>query len=380
MSKIIILNQANLGSKDLEPYLPLSKDLDMLRIFNSIPMEAMVPYVGLMPRQGINNLPLPRLLDQYVNVSMPQYDPKFSLSWGEITDQRSIEIEKLLDDSDQSLTIQWSGGIDSTCIVAAVIKNFKQCNLEKVTIACNWGSIIENPVFYENHIRKNFRCVDINQQTRTASGITIGGEIADKLSMSVNNIDQYMGVRNPDLYSKSWKLYPDQLIEYFIKVFNYPDFGIWLFEKISENIDTVDVPVETYFDFMWWINFNYHWHGSVLLEWLYHHSDLAWDHHQRHFIRWYENDDYQKWSMTNGFGDKYGTGISSIKKQAKQYIFDLDKNAWYRDYKIKISSAGRRGNDPKSNVFAVTDDFRILCLDRDLDEIIDLLPEHFGQV
>jgi hypothetical protein len=141
----------------------------------------------------------------------------------------------------------------------------------------------------------------------------------------------------------------------------------------------VDVPVETYFDFLWWVNFNYHWHSSVLLEWLYHYNHQTWNQHQKNFIRWYETDDYQKWSMNNGLGKKYNLGISTVKQSAKQYIYDLDQNKWYRDYKIKVSSTQRRGLSNSTNVFAITDDLRILHVDQDFEEILNLLPNYLGQ-
>jgi hypothetical protein len=378
MTKIITASQTLLSLPQFKSYIPKNKDLEMMQVFAS---TCSIPYFGLMPRSGINNLPLPRLLDQYINIGMPIYDSAFSCTWEEVTDSRAAEIEKMIEDQNWSLTVQWSGGIDSTCILAAIIKNFKPCNFERVNVACNWNSVIEHPLFYQQYVEPNFRCVDIDQQTRcwSDSNLVVGGEIADKLSMSVGNMDQAMGVRNPHLYGKRWKSDPDTLIKYISQIMQCQEFGPWLFEKISESVSTVDVPVETYFDFLWWVNFNYHWHSSVLLEWLYHYNHQTWNQHQKNFIRWYETDDYQKWSMNNGLGKKYNLGISTVKQSAKQYIYDLDQNKWYRDYKIKVSSTQRRGLSNSTNVFAITDDLRILHVDQDFEEILNLLPNYLGQ-
>jgi hypothetical protein len=80
--------------------------------------------------------------------------------------------------------------------------------------------------------------------------------------------------------------------------------------------------------------------------------------------------------MNNHLGSKYGTRLDSIKQQAKQYIFDLDANEWYLKYKIKISSAGRVSAATTGGPFAITDDFKVLYIDQDIDLIQQLLPTH----
>jgi hypothetical protein len=374
MSEIIAINQRLLGRNELPKYFREHAGIKMLEVFSNLPTESKVPYLGLMPRQG-NPLVIKTNIKQCIDISMPVYRSDFNLTWEEVTDQRALEIEKIVEESKSEVMIQWSGGIDSTCMLSAIIKNFKPYNLKRVVVACNWGSIIENPVFYEEQIKNKFKCVDINQHTRHSAKLTIGGEIADKLTISVANIDQYMGVRDHKMYSVSWRKQPQGLIDYFKSVFGSDAFAHWLFLEVSENIDSTNIPIETYFDFMWWINFNYHWISSVFLEWLHHYRHETWGQHQKKFILWYNTQNYQLWSMKNTPEQSREHGINSLRQDAKQYIFDVDKNSWYKDYKIKISSPGRKGLSSTPQVFAITNDFRTLYLESDLSEIKNLLSQ-----
>ena len=380
MNKIIALNQRYLKHPALSHALPQSLDLDMLAYFSNLPYEVEIPYLGLMPRAGCNDLPFRDDAIDLLGARMPDYDPGFSMSWSDVTDQRALELEKLCTDQDRDLVVQWSGGIDSTCMLSAIIKNFSSVSQQRVKVACNWGSVIENPAFYHNHILGRYVILDINDQTRDLNdnSLVVGGEIADKISMTMGNLDQSLGVRDRDLFSLPWRSNKHRLHSYLTSVTTSQDFADWFITVIAANIESVSVPVETCFDFLWWASFNYHWYGSVLLEWLHHyrHTKQSWSQHRDKFVRWYETAEYQQWAMNNHLGSKYGTRLDLIKQQAKQYIFDLDANQWYLKYKIKISSAGRLSAATMAGPFAITDDFQVLYIDRDIDLIQQLLPTH----
>ena len=69
---------------------------------------------------------------------------------------------------------------------------------------------------------------------------------------------------------------------------------------------------------------------------------------------------------------KFGT----LKHHAKDYIFDYTKDKFYRDNKIKVISSSQSPNSLQGRPFAITDQFKILYLDRDLETILQLLPDH----
>jgi hypothetical protein len=74
--------------------------------------------------------------------------------------------------------------------------------------------------------------------------------------------------------------------------------------------------------------------------------------------------------VNNNNGQKIEKTSSSYKKAAKDYIWDLDRNDWYRNFKVKIESLWNIAttqsiiNDcrPNSRV-GLTKDWKILLID-----------------
>ena len=298
-------------------------------------------------------------------------------------DQRANDMLKKIVSDQKNLIVQWSGGIDSTGILVAILRNFSKSDLERVTVACNWGSIIEAPVFYHNHILPNFKCVDINYITQKIpednNFLSTGGTAADTLLTSMApGFEQHMSVTSPLDLQRSWKN-PDRLISYLDQITEKPGFGIWFYEKISQNVQSIDVPIETYFDFMWWAGFCYNWHAQRSGEWFHHHRNrsLSFKDHQQIYTGWFTTNEFQQWSMNNNkVGIKYGTNLASLKIVAKKYIYNYTKDQWYFKYKTKQSSAGRRGLMTDDVPFAVTNQFDILYLKKDIDKIKQYLPDY----
>jgi hypothetical protein len=384
MSAIVSINQIYLDDPRLQYQWTRanSKDLEQLKFFSRWCQKNITASIGLMPRHGVNNLPFKNNFIDMIDATMPCYDPKFKNSWEEVTDQRAIEIETMLLNQKKNLIVFWSGGIDSTCILVAILKNFSKSSLELVSVACTSESVFENPVFYENHIVQNFKMVDANDPAVLSSKefIFIDGYGADTLSMSMSpSLDVCMAVRHSDLLSSPWRTKPDQLIDYLSRLTNSKSFAMWYYEINKQNIESISVPIETYFDFMWWIGFNYDYYTWVIHNWFFklQHLNLSWDHCKKTFIGWFRTNSYQLWALNNnGPGVKHGHGLGSLKHHAKKYIYDYDKNEFFYKYKTKINSVGRVNNSTNQKPFAITDQFEILYLEKDLDQINKLLHTH----
>lgn len=383
MSSIIAINQQYLCDTRLDSVLNSIDQLDrkMLTYF----CQPMPTLLGLMNRAGQNMLPFDNSILPLIDSAMPSYDSKFNLSWGEVTDQRAAEIERLVQHKNKKLVIFWSGGVDSTCIVVAILKNFNRDNLSQVFIACTVESIIENPVFYHRHIEPNFTVIDTNNfcqhdLTEATDTILVEGFAADTLTMSMSpSLDVCMAVRNSEMLLRNWRTQPDELINYLFMVTKSKEFAKWYYEKNAMNIESIDVPIETYFDFMWWFGFNCDYYNWALHAWFfyYRHLNIPYDQYKSISIGWYRTDAYQLWAMNNnGPLVKHGLDLGSFKLHLKQYIYDYDRNEYYYRYKTKINSNGRIKNNTRDKAFALTDQFKILYLEKDLTEILELLPTH----
>ena len=333
-----------------------------------------------VPRAGINNLPFRNPLPDLIDTAMPEYQSNFDLSWNDITDQQALKFQDLMLTSGKNLVLLWSGGIDSTCLVTAVLKNFEKSNLSRVSVACNWMSIIEYPKFYVDHICKHFEIIDsdvFNKQIASTTGvIAIHGNVCDNLTHGMTPYYEYiMSVRDATLLDRSWEKDPDSLIYYIGKISRSKEYARWYYDKISENIKSVDIPLETYFDFIWWASFNYNWSHQVLLPCIHKIDYLSWEQFNNRYVAWYNSTDYQLWSMkNNGAMVKHKGKFGSQKHHVKDYIFEYTRDKFYRDNKIKIGSIGQTKKLLDHRAAAVNDNLEIMYLDHDTKTILDLLP------
>ena len=69
-----------------------------------------------------------------------------------VTDQRSWDLLAVLRREQCRLAVLWSGGIDSTIALAAIVKNWGPADLAQVDVVMNTSSYYENPVFYQQAI------------------------------------------------------------------------------------------------------------------------------------------------------------------------------------------------------------------------------------
>jgi hypothetical protein len=384
MTEIVAINHVHLTDPRISPYLQAinQTDLQMLQKFCAFCRDTSAQQLGLMPRIGVNNLPFHNKFIDLVGASAPTYNPLFADSWSDITDARAKEIEQLILSKNKKLGVFWSGGIDSTCILTAILKNFAASSLELVTVLCTSDSVLENPVFYEKHVKSIFSIANANNTALLNSSdfIIVDGSAADTLLMSMSpSFDVCMSVRQGELLSASWRTNPDTLIDYLGKITQSKTFALWYYETNKTSIESTNVPIETYFDFMWWISFNYDYYNWAVHTWFFmlNHIGINWQEYQSRFVGWYRTDLYQLWAMkNNGEGVKHGTTLGSLKHHPKSYIYEYDSNEYYYRYKTKINSLGRIHSPPSLMPFAITDQFEILYLDKDLDQIVKLLPTH----
>jgi hypothetical protein len=382
-SKIIAINQRFLTDTRLPVGADIKKDVEMLAYFGQFCYKDQASDFALIPRAGINNLPFENSFVEILGLGMPAPDPTFNLTWEDVTDARTKDIQHLINNN-KKIYVQWSGGIDSTCIVVALLKNLNRQSLDQITICLTYDSVMEYPSFYKDHLLPNFKIQDINEHPlelhKLQDGILIDGHGADTLSMSMSpSLDVNMAVRQGDLLNQSWRTKPDALIDYLAKVTNSRDFAIWYYDRISESVQSVDLEIETYFDFMWWAGFNYDWISQLFSQWFHklRYCNKDFQQFRKKYFPWYSNADYQLWSLKNiGVGAKHNNTLRSFKKDAKKYCYDYTNDVWNYRYQIKISSRGRPGYIKTGQPFAVTDDFRVLDLEKDLDLILDLWPTH----
>ena len=370
MSKIIYLNQKMLSDNRLSQVLA-NYNHDWHNFHNITRLNP--GHDGVYARAGSNISPLKTDLIGQLDFQMPKYNSAFDLTFGNVTDLRLNQLLKTR--GDKRWLILWSGGIDSTVIVASILKNLSAAERAHIDIACNRISIYEHPKFYYDHILPNFNLIDSNFLTLDLplfeKYYVIDGEPADQLYGGIASRSMLDG----STILKDWRRDPDELIAYFTQAVDLP-FAKWYYETTRANIESVDVPVENYYDFCWWMFFNMSWVAILLrpLQFQADNSAQGLRAYLDNFVPWFDTEEYQQWSMVNRLGIKYGANIGERKLASKQYIYDFDHDEYYLQFKTKMESVSRTTNS--NGYFCILDDLTRLTLDDDLDRIIELLPDH----
>lgn len=375
--KIIAVNSASFIT---DPVLN-----DFLREKNPI-WRNFVDLIDLLPahqvlysRIGTNFLPF-QTPYHIQDISAPKLDTAFSLTFAQTTDQRYHDLKRK--QGNKSWIVMWSGGLDSTVILTSILKNSSPADRQNITVACNRISIYENPLFYYQHIKPNFSVIDsthlIIDQEKLINYCLINGDPADALYAGASS--QGMLLDSPDDFNRNLRTDPDRLIKFISQKTNY-NFADWFYQSVLTNINSVDVPVITYHDFFWWIQFNLTWVSDkfrCIQQGLI--DKDSYGSYIDNFVNWFNSNEYQQWSMNNNHaGIKYGSHLRDYKLANKNYIYDFDKDLYYRTFKVKSVSLSLRQKNLKNAWNCILDDFSTLSIDEDLDQILELLPAHFNQ-
>ena len=269
----------------------------------------------------------------------------------DLLDQRAIELNNTAKESNKRIIILWSGGIDSTSVVSAFIKNLAPQDLKNILICCTASSIMENIYFYQKYIVPNFACIHYTTLDITneflSSNMVLHGDPGDCLYGP--SLLMYEQLLSDKLHLKPWKdnLYSIATnIDHKAKqIHGIPDgFAQWYADKITNNLLEVQpLGVDTVSDWWWWHYYNFKWEFSIWRPLFKMRKNVQQPLNKNSIESYVTNtfmntDKFQLWSYSN-LKTHVGTSKQDHKKQAKQYIFELDHNAHYFDFKIKVNSS-----------------------------------------
>jgi len=257
-SRIVHLFQKSIGDTLVQDIRTVIPDFDMqdwqkiLTFFNSN---------GLLPRRGTKNFPF-NLDPVYYNREMPVYDPGFALSFENVTDLRYNQL--LAHYSDRPWIVSWSGGIDSTTVMCAIIKNASKHQLKNLKIGMTAGSIFENQEFFDQEINGRFTLVDVSTREflpMIDSHYVITGEPNDLLMGGINLMNA--GNNGLDI-TKPWQDNSDLL--YYLENKLGISAARWIYRLMGDNLaglTNTDPPVVSVNDWFWWMNFCCKWAATT---------------------------------------------------------------------------------------------------------------------
>lgn len=291
---------------------------------------------------------------------MPAYDSSYQKTFSEVTDEQALMIKQRINQGEQ-FAVMYSGGIDSTVVAVSLMKNLTAEELKSVKICCSSDSVLEYPAFFKDYIYEKFEIIDsrkTNYDTlieRNLTPITADeGDCIFGTSIGLqlySNYDFLLAGMSEDVKANLQKIkhkitdptvHYSQYKELIIKHLDLPDspgFGRLLYEKYHHNIKTASVPVNSLHDFFWWLIFNVKYLNCSIRGALYFNERVEWQTAINRIVNWYNYSGYQLWSMNNNNnGQKINLTPASYKNAAREYIWEFNKDDWYKNFKIKLES------------------------------------------
>ena len=274
----------------------------------------------LVDRSGTINLPYNELL-------APQYTLA-SYSTESSFENACIARATELLDQNQKIYVMWSGGIDSTAIIVALLAAGR--DLSNVTIVLNQDSIREYPDFYYKFVRATFPVIVTEEfmafmSTVGVDGIVLSGEHADQLhgSLAVNAIHQHLdpSILNEKFTYDSFK----KLMT--AKRLTPMAIDCW-YDMYRQTFSKSPRPINTIYDFIWWHGFNFRWQAIGLKIFTRINSNV-------NFQTFYSGTGLQNWSIDH---TPDLSKLETLKMEIKSFIRTFAKDDQYYQNKIKHPS------------------------------------------
>lgn len=306
-------------------------------------MGYMVQQECCYPRFDLSNF-LYNIKPNPIYDMLPDSNPKLR-DFTEIADARAIELENRATIY-ETVYLFWSGGIDSTMVLCAILKNCSAAFRSKLVIVLNNNSIDEFPEMYQLHIRGKFTEANTDDFIaglilHTNDALYLTGDIGD----SIFGFDGFPTIDKmyPNLYKNSWVKNKDFLVSFFSKTTGNITAGKFLVDYVEESLVRSKIEVDTIYDFLWWINFNWGYNTGVYMNWrlgLVPPGLDARKYMEENLFIFFNSKPFQNWAVASiGTNLRIGDTGSTHKKSAKQYIFDYTKDSEYFLNKLKEDSA-----------------------------------------
>lgn len=222
--------------------------------------------------------------------------PQRNLSWEDCCFQRAEELLRL---NKEKYYIAYSGGIDSTAILVAILQVWPKAALDKVVVLLSKTSIEENPSFF-NSVISRFKVQNSLQNfshlLRDREALLVTGEMGDQLFGSVTLMKPCMEFG--DGFLKRHYIEAASMMFEAMQARLGRTIRTTAFERFHPIVEESPVPIKTVFDFFWWFNFSQKWQ-FVKYRFL---QSGDWDLQVRygeHVLHFYDSIAFQHWSLRN---------------------------------------------------------------------------------
>lgn len=234
----------------------------------------------------------------------------YTKTFAQTADEYGILLANKAENDNCKINIMWSGGIDSTTALIALIKTGK---VDRIQVLLSPASIEEYPLFFNNFIKNklSYSLVPDPKALLNVKDINITGEIGDQIFGSAAILKAYDA-------GKLFRPYEEYIHKGFLR-------------RLEAQITKCPISLKTTFDFLWWFNFSMKYQNVQLR--IYPSVQLPYGK----ITHFFDTTEFQLWSLNNP-DKKIKDTPESYKFIAKEYIYEFTGDAEYRDNKLKIGS------------------------------------------
>lgn len=279
--------------------------------------------------------------DLAVISKVPSDTAERDLNFNKITNNRAKIILKKAEDENKDIKVSYSGGIDSTVVMVALIKNREVFPKVKITVVLSKESVKEYPKFYNKHIKDKFPLMWANNKNLDKvlakkgkkDFLIVTGELGDQLFGSALMFRDNL----KDDLSKEWtKVFTPRFVKY------------W--KPLVEQNPQKDRSVA---NVLWWLNFTLKYQWVQLRMFAMLGGKVPLDN----FIHFFGGPRFQRWALATPMSVKFPDlkNEKSYKDPAKQYIYNYTKDKNYLNNKTKKGSLKDNLDAPiKSTIHRIT--------------------------
>ena len=312
--------------------------------------RVVLAHMGSMkPRSGSYHDPWASELDPVMQLPELKY---INDSLSDIMDDRAVELFQHARSTGRRIYIMWSGGIDSTSVLTAFLKNISDYSI--LTVVYSEDSITENPSYWQNYILGKLDTAyvhdfKVSEEFFQRQGIVLTGDPADALfgpsmgmysGLIASGKHQENFLDHTNLIAFAIERYGQQ----FIRDNDMQGFGRWYSTKVTNNLlEVKPADVTSVADWWWWHYINLKWETSIwrpLVRCKSSHSESLSEHTIADFVAstFFNTARFQQWSYSNRHRFIINNDVSTHKHEIKKYIYDFDHNDEYFNGKTKTMS------------------------------------------
>lgn len=268
------------------------------------------------PRFGPNTLGL--WPNKVTEMNLGQcHTPSYQLTFAAATDARLWDLRHQL--QDKPWLICWGGGVDSTAIIASILKHFCKADLDNIAIFCNLDSVWVSPRFYHHFIRTNFRVIDSTHydlEPLLENYYVLDGDLADyfwpsrfayQLGKSANH---------------RWQRHGHHVLAWLTNRLSNARLAQKFYDAVNQNLAAVDFAVDTNAEWFWWVNYNFKYADGFMRKY-YRHSTVPFSQITQSHINWYHCHEYNHWALQQLGRLNHKINAITHKAEARQYIQDI---------------------------------------------------------